>query len=166
MRMNISVPDALAEEVRRHRIPVSEVAQEALRAAVATSRSARIAALRDGLAEDAESTANWRLNVAQDYPDDERNIRCADTLRALAAYFRAMPDDDPALGDLLALHQPDTDYELMPWHGERWNYVLGRAGFRGPQAPAAVFEDLLRAAAEDLREFQSIVSPRDDDDDE
>jgi hypothetical protein len=40
MRINISVPDALAEEVRRRDIPVSAVCQRALREAVGSARAA------------------------------------------------------------------------------------------------------------------------------
>src|SRR5579859_6772905 len=46
MRMNISVPDQLAEEVRRRNLPVSAICQRALRDEVGRLRAADIAGLQ------------------------------------------------------------------------------------------------------------------------
>lgn len=155
MRMNISVPDDLAAEVRRHGIPVSEIAQAALRQAVADSRSARLADLREGIAQEAESSAGWRRAVAEDYPDDDRNIRCADTLDGLAGYVRGLPDDDPQLAGLLDLQPLERYFETAQWHGERWQAAMGRLGFYNRIPPQQALGHLADAAAEDLAEFES-----------
>lgn len=39
MRMNISVPDGLAEQVRARNLPISSICQDALRMAVDTERA-------------------------------------------------------------------------------------------------------------------------------
>jgi hypothetical protein len=52
--------------------------------------------VRTSLAEDFERQADWRLDKAAEYPD-EGNERAAEGLRALAAYVRMLPDDDPRL---------------------------------------------------------------------
>ena len=38
--------------------------------------------------------ATWRDENADDYPDDPRNSRSAETLRALAAHVDGLPDGD------------------------------------------------------------------------
>jgi hypothetical protein len=53
--------------------------------------------VRTMLAEDFETTADWREAKATEYPEDYRNLRAAEGLRSLAAYVRALPDDDPRL---------------------------------------------------------------------
>lgn len=157
MRMNISVPDALAEEVRRFGIPVSEVAQAALREAVANSRRAKIARLRDSLADAAARTADTRRGVAEDYPDDGRNNQCARSLDALAEHVRSLPDDDPQIGTLLDLDS-SGDYYTAAWNGENWSRTLYRLGFhgRGVVAPRHALDELLDAAQADYAEIEEL----------
>ena len=158
--MNISVPDALAEQVRRYHIPVSEVAQEALRQAVVRSRAGGIAYLRDRLLEEIEYAVDGRLIAAEDYPDDKRNPRSVDTLRALAENVRGLPDDDPQLGQLLDLDSPadfgrwDEYYYIAPWRGLQWKYTLRRLGFHRPETPQSAMRELLASAASDMADAE------------
>jgi post-segregation antitoxin (ccd killing protein) len=162
--MNISVPDALALEVRRFGIPVSEVAQAALREAVANSRRAKTARLRDSLADAAAHTADTRRGIAEDYPDDARNIQCAESLEALAEHVRNLPDDDAQLGTLLDLDS-DRDYFTARWNGENWSRTLYRLGFhgRGVVAPNHALDELLDAAQADYDEIQELMQESADD---
>ena len=47
----------------------------------------------EALADNFESTANWRRLKAADWPDDLRNVRSAEALEAAAEYVRSL--DDP-----------------------------------------------------------------------
>lgn len=163
MRMNISVPDELAHDVRRFGVPVSEVAQAALREAVANSRKAKTVKLRDSIAEAASHTADTRRNVAEDYPDDARNIQCARSLEALAEHVRNLTDDDPQIGALLDL-DPSGDYYTATWNGENWSRTLYRLGFhgRGVVAPRHALDELLDAAQADDDEIGELGAETDE----
>jgi hypothetical protein len=66
--------------------------------------------VRAMLAQDFEDKAEWRDTKADEYPEDGRNERAAKGLRELAAYVRALPDDDPRLQAIdSALHTGDFD---------------------------------------------------------
>jgi antiviral defense system Shedu protein SduA len=77
------------------------------------------------LAEDFESTADWRETKATEYPEDDRNLRSAEGLRSLATYVRALPNDDPRLLAIEAVLSSDNFDITTP------NMMLSRYGF-GP----------------------------------
>lgn len=45
-------------------------------------------------------TESWRRGKVKNYPDDVRNLHCADGLHELADYVSRLPDDDDRLRDL------------------------------------------------------------------
>lgn len=49
------------------------------------------------LAQELFSTAFWREGKADEYPDDDRNLRAAEHLADLARQILALPDDDPRI---------------------------------------------------------------------
>jgi hypothetical protein len=78
------------------------------------------------LADQIESTAEWRERKAVEYPDDERNREAAEILRALAASVRALPDDDPVVVAYEGLGENEDEiFSLV----EMENEMLKRIGF-------------------------------------
>jgi len=92
-RVTIYLPDDLDERVRAARISVSSVCQRALEDELARSDDA----LRQRLAEYFRDQASWRYRVAEDYPDDPRNQRCAAALEDLAERSLALGSDHELL---------------------------------------------------------------------
>lgn len=73
-----------------------------------------------------------------EYPDDFRNQRSADALRALAEYVRSLPDDDPRIE---AVRAYDDLYGLVSVSGvEGASYPAARIGFRNPTHRDAGFD--------------------------
>jgi len=64
------------------------------------------------LAESLDSTASWRRDVAERFPDDRRNQRCATAIGLAAEYVRGLPADHEGLGKLARI--PDV-LELDVW---------------------------------------------------
>jgi len=80
MRMNISVPDELAAEVRRLDIPTSAVCQRALREEVGRLRAVELGGMEtltvhvgEALAE-ASFTGRWLVDPAEDRARDPRRL--------------------------------------------------------------------------------------------
>ena len=90
------------------------------------------------LARFVESKARWRMQKANQYSDDQRNMDSAVALFALARAVRNLPEDDPDLEELRRLGC------LRPQTGE---YRFGRTassyavgvGFNGPAPDVDVF---------------------------
>jgi hypothetical protein len=55
--------------------------------------------LKQILIDEIESAIGFRQDKAEEYPDDQRNMECAEALTQLAAEMRRLPDDDPLLVD-------------------------------------------------------------------
>jgi len=99
--------------------------------------------------------AEWREHKAEEYPDDERNLRAASALRAAAEYVGVLPDDDQRLR---VIDATDVDHP----GGERTHEVLRRVGFhhtlpggRYPESldePSAILDQLAEAIEDDEAE--------------
>ena len=101
MRMNISVPDALAEEVRKRDLPVSAICQRALREEVSRQQAVELAGMKTltvhvGEAHAASSfTGRWLLDPDADRADNPRRhfyYGVALTGRGRIAVFTASDD--------------------------------------------------------------------------
>ncbi|MBA3366038.1 MAG: hypothetical protein H0U03_09690 [Actinobacteria bacterium] len=98
--------------------------------------------MKEMLAEYVSGQAGWRADKADQYPEDDRNQRSADALWALAEHVERLPDDDPNLQALAALHEPwHTDVFIS---SEETGYMLLRFGFDSGH-PLPDFDDFLTA---------------------
>ena len=50
------------------------------------------------LADYCDSQSGWRFMKGEEYPEDRRNLRCADALEGFADYLRTLPEDDSSRG--------------------------------------------------------------------
>ena len=73
--------------------------------------------------------ATWRDEKADDYPDDPRNSRSAETLRALAAHVDGLPDGDENARALEALQERYALDLFAP--GDEAEHLISRLGFHG-----------------------------------
>ena len=89
-------------------------------------------------------TAEWRRRKAEEYDRDERNLRTASALEALADHVLTLPADDPRLGALQRL--AGTGDEFTP--DQRVLYELGRFRFHHPDVGLDPFLDTLVTLAE------------------
>lgn len=126
-KVNIYLPDDLTEQARAAGLPLSSVCQQAIRDELdrVTRRAATDA--RAALADYVQTTARWREMVAEDYPDDDRNMHSVETLDDLAEWVRRLPDDDhrlARLGDWMRLLAQDV---VSP--SERGRRETSRYGF-------------------------------------
>jgi hypothetical protein len=73
--------------------------------------------VKERLAGDFERKAEWRDQMAEEWPDDARNARAAEGLRGLAQYVRTLPNDDPRLRRLASVwssgHADDGAAQLL-----------------------------------------------------
>jgi len=99
------------------------------------------------LGEYFEEQARWRDRKADEYPDDDRNAQSAAALRDLAAYARALPDDDRTIRRITRALRPAG--ELVP--GEESAQFASRFGFG--YTPASLGGELARFA--DLLEVEA-----------
>ncbi len=95
------------------------------------------------MAEFSRATAAWRRRKAEEYDRDERNLRTASALEALADHILTLPADDPRLAALQRL--AGTGDEFTP--DQRVLYELGRFRFH-PDAGLDSFLDTLVILAE------------------
>ena len=91
------------------------------------------------LADFFEATAAWRRRKADEYDRDERNLRTADALVALAAHVRSLPADDDRLIELHRLAASGDDFQP----DQRVLYELGRFRFHHPETGLDPFLDTL-----------------------
>ena len=148
MRMNISVPDSLAQMARDLDLPISRICQEALQDAAARSAGK----VRTDLAELVENQANWRSMVAEEYPDDPRNPQAERCLRELADYVRGLPEDDPRLVRAAALAGSISgDAWMVIGAGEESQYVLGKYGFHDQPRPSDGLDRIIETSEQDVR---------------
>ena len=73
--------------------------------------------------------ATWRDEKAVEFPDDPRNSRSAETLRALAAHVDGLPDGDENARALEALQERYALDLLAP--EEEAEHLISRLGFHG-----------------------------------
>ncbi len=55
------------------------------------------------LIEEIESQAEWRTRKAEEYPEDERNLRCSQALRNLTARMKELSADHPKIQEFWRL---------------------------------------------------------------
>jgi hypothetical protein len=91
------------------------------------------------VAEFCRATAAWRRRKAEEYDRDERNLRTAAALDALADHVLGLPADDPRLFELQRL--AGTGDEFTP--DQRVLYELGRFRFHQPDTGLEPFLDTL-----------------------
>lgn len=99
------------------------------------------------LADYVRSQAQWRADKAAQYPDDERNMRSAQSLRALADAMESMgADGEELIGSIEALIRE----QRWGTPGKGVEAAVSRYGFDGePAEPEAFLAELLGAARED-----------------
>ena len=86
--------------------------------------------VRARLAAYLRQEAQWRDGKAVDYPDDPRNARSAETLRALADHGDGLPEDD---ADFRALEAIQERYALGVFApGEEAERLISKLGFHAP----------------------------------
>ncbi len=96
------------------------------------------------MAEFCRVTAAWRRRKADEYDRDERNLRTAGALEALAVYVLALPAEDARLIDLQRL--AGAGDEFVP--DQRVLYEIGRFRFHQSDTGMDPFLDTLVALAE------------------
>jgi hypothetical protein len=99
------------------------------------------------LADYVRSQAQWRGAKAEQYPDDERNVRSADSLRALAEAVEQMrPQQEELIRSIEGLIRE----QRWGTPGRGVEQAVSRYGFDGePLEPAAFLAGLLDTARED-----------------
>jgi hypothetical protein len=81
-----------------------------------------------------ESSAEWRAQKAEQYPDDNRNIRSSQALAKLAEKLKALPDDDENVAAYETVLSRLTDSNDDPSRvSEHESHYIGRYGFDYPQ---------------------------------
>jgi hypothetical protein len=87
-----------------------------------------VAMLRQQLREDFECEADWRRQKAAEYPEDERNLRAAESYDQIAATIDFVPDElIIAYGELF---EDETEAELF-------QELLKELFYAGGAAPSA-----------------------------
>jgi len=111
------------------------------------------------LIEKVESSADWRAGKAEQYPDDNRNLRSSQALTKLAARLKALPKNDPrglAYEEAVErLVEIDCDSEMLGVI-ENESQFIGRYGFDYPQDgdPASFLEALTEDCQEAIKEAE------------
>lgn len=99
------------------------------------------------LADYVRSQAQWRADKAAQYPDDERNLRSAEGLRALADAVDGMR---PAHPELIRSIEELIREQRWGTPGKGVEQAVSRYGFDGePLEPEAFLQALLDTARED-----------------
>jgi hypothetical protein len=74
------------------------------------------------LADVYEGTVWWRNQKAEQYPDDSRNIRCANALAAAVDYLRSLERPDTKKGLMLFVGFEDQ-LETSQFNSDRWTII-------------------------------------------
>jgi flagellar biosynthesis/type III secretory pathway protein FliH len=107
------------------------------------------------LIENVESSADWRAEKAEQYPDDTRNMRSSQALTKLAEKLKALPANDENVAAYEAvmsrLVESDGGDEMFGVIEYESQYI-GRYGFDYPQDgdPADFLEALTEACQESV----------------
>jgi hypothetical protein len=80
-----------------------------------------------------ESSADWRAGKAEQYPDDNRNVRSSQALEKLAKKLKALPDNDKNVAAYEAVMDCLMDGDDMVSVVEHESHFIGRYGFDYPQ---------------------------------
>jgi hypothetical protein len=102
-----------------------------------------------GFLHEVANQAAWRRLKAAEYPEDDRNVKSADALDALAEWINTH-SDHVVVGELAAAldglyADPDYGITFVPTVCDR----LGRYGFHheAPESPETFLADLVAASA-------------------
>lgn len=87
--------------------------------------------IREILIATIESTADWRLQKAREYPDDARNEACAIRLRQVIDVVAGLPKNHPLFSKLTLANELNGE----GW-SERENQFLSRWGFYPDESAA------------------------------
>lgn len=99
------------------------------------------------LADYVRAQAEWREGKAEQYPEDERNHRSAESLRALAGTLEELRAED---GELIGAIEELIRRQRWGSPGKGVEQAVSRYGFdREPPAAREFLEELLAAARED-----------------
>jgi hypothetical protein len=105
---------------------------------------------KESLLDILNSTARWREQVANRFPDDHRNLATAGALDALATYVRSLDGEDPrfrTLEELASVYPGEIQFASQ---GEASAYLSHLRQAVTPAPPKAVLDGLIRAAAVDV----------------
>jgi hypothetical protein len=102
------------------------------------------AAVKEQLVIHLRTQADWRAEKTAEDPDDAPSI---ERLRALADYVEALPNDDPHLRALQAIHESYRLDVFSP--GEQGRSVIARYGFQAEETPESFLEQLVTAESAD-----------------
>ena len=108
---------------------------------------------------DIVSTADWRREKAEEYPDDERNERSADALVNLTEYVKGLDDNHPIFQAFEYFSDEDTDDDAIVSTTEIMSKALSRYGFDGKDDPEYFLCDLASRLRKEMRARLKIVSP-------
>ena len=104
--------------------------------------------IQDFLADYVDEQAAWRDSKAAEYPEDERNARCAEGLRELADYIRRLDPNDSILSRVDESHDDAGTGTFMP--GEVTAGLISRFRFNIPnETPRGLLERIPRALEDD-----------------
>jgi hypothetical protein len=113
------------------------------------------------IAEYLTQLADWRRMRYQDDLRDTRNLRSAEGIEALAAYIRALPDNDARMTELDRLWRRGEQVEV----GQQAAYEIGRFRFFLPETELDAFldevVDLARSDANEHGQFGGQQAPGD-----
>lgn len=105
--------------------------------------------------------AEWRDHVAEEFPEDTRNVRSATQIREVADYIEQEHDDeDDLVSPIVRLHTDLGAYELLA--GEETLRVASRIGFDQDDSEMlalVVGWQLLPAIERDAKEYRSEHRP-------
>jgi hypothetical protein len=108
-----------------------------------------------------ESSADWRAEKAEQYPDDNRNMRSSRALAKLAERLRTLPDNDDNVVAYEAImgRLADLDDDLTRVT-EHESHYIGRYGFDYPQDgdPASFLSDLIEQYHEWVNEAEERIA--------
>jgi hypothetical protein len=113
------------------------------------------------IAEYLTQLADWRRMRYQDDLRDTRNLRSAEGIEALAAYIRALPENDARMTELNRLWRRGEHVEV----GQQAAYEIGRFRFFLPETELDAFldevVDLARSDANEHGQFGGAQAPGD-----
>ncbi len=95
-----------------------------------------------------EAQGDWRLQKAEEHPDDPRNGEWATNLFRMAEWVRGLPNDDERLARILL-----ADVRDVAFLGDRTSQELSRCAVNTDKGFDALLDRLAVLAEEDAREI-------------
>jgi hypothetical protein len=122
--------------------------------------------MEEWLVNELESTAQWRQEKAEQYPDDERNAEASKILHQLAEELRSLPATPEynrysAIHDFIFAEGDDSEDTNSHRVAERWNEYRGRIGFNNfPSSAKEYLNDLIEIACEVCPAAEYLMPPQ------